>query len=292
MKTRSSHYDRQSNSWVGVDAERLRHGGPKHNASSFVPISGFAQANSRRITVMPIDSNLFDSEFAAFFKSERLSEYLYNRVSIHSGNYDGRGPFSGNRAVSNPANLDLDAEMFGGTDLILEGPGVVAKNVTVPKSAVEAFQKGDFVRVRRTILTHEQLLELKRRCDEIGLRGERWALDHERKRLIRAKRSDLAARIEWTSQSRPYQGYDIVSFENSGEKRFIEVKASISQSRQFEISDNEWRRAGELSDKYYIYRITRMEDSPSVKILRDPLALLAEGKLEKKAASWTVTYNP
>ena len=90
---------------------------------------------------MPIESTLFDSEFAAFFKSERISEYLYNRDAIHAGNYDGRGPFSGNRAVPRPADLDFDPAIFGGNNLVLAGPNISAKNVSIPNSAVEAFQR-------------------------------------------------------------------------------------------------------------------------------------------------------
>ncbi|KQS53901.1 hypothetical protein ASG17_13150 [Brevundimonas sp. Leaf363] len=61
----------------------------------------------------------------------------------------------------------------------------------------------------------------------LGLLGEEHVFHHERARLIAADRSDLARKIEWTSQERgDGAGYDIRSFDPSGAERLIEVKAT------------------------------------------------------------------
>ena len=109
--------------------------------------------------------------------------------------------------------------------------------------------------------------------------------------MSRAGHRDLANQIVWVSQTHPYEGYDILSFDNNGTRRLIEVKATVSVSKRFEISDNEWRRADELRAQYQIYRVTSIESAPSLKQLPDPVSLLAAGRLSKTASSWAVTYK-
>jgi hypothetical protein len=61
---------------------------------------------------------------------------------------------------------------------------------------------------------------------EIGLEGERYVYEHERRKLKRASRPDLAARVEMVSVSGSDWGYDIRSFEKDGTELHIEVKAT------------------------------------------------------------------
>jgi len=65
--------------------------------------------------------------------------------------------------------------------------------------------------------------------DENGRLGEEHVLIAERARLKRAKRLDLVERVRWVSQESVAEGYDILSFEDTGVERFIEVKATGGQ---------------------------------------------------------------
>lgn len=284
-------FDRQSGAWVGIDNRRLSHGGTTHNASTFLPAAGFGKIPTSGVLALPMESNLFTVEFASFFKVESLAEYIFNCDAIHLGTYDGKGRYSGNGVVRKPSRLRLDEGAIGGAELVLSGPRSITKSITAKQSAIEAILSGNNRKVRRLKLTREELLEIKRRCDEIGLEGERWGLAYERRRLIRAKRSDLANKISWVSQTYPYEGYDIASFEADGRQRFIEVKTTISNSKRFEISDSEWRRAGELKDRYYVYRITSISTAPALKILHDPVSMLSADQLTRTGSSWVVTYK-
>ncbi|MGB7344334.1 MAG: DUF3883 domain-containing protein, partial [Pirellulaceae bacterium] len=61
----------------------------------------------------------------------------------------------------------------------------------------------------------------------LGSAGEQFILNYERARLISLGRDSLASRIEHTSKVRgDHEGYDILSFEDSGEERLIEVKTT------------------------------------------------------------------
>jgi Domain of unknown function (DUF3883) len=88
--------------------------------------------------------------------------------------------------------------------------------------------------------------------EENGRLSEEHVLNAERGRLRRAKRPDLVDAIRWISQESVAEGYDIVSFETTGEQRFIEVKSTAGRHSTFEMSDNEWQRACE----YYICRVS------------------------------------
>jgi len=73
----------------------------------------------------------------------------------------------------------------------------------------------------------------------------------------------MIRKIRWISQESVAEGYDIISFETTGEKRFIEVKSTAGRHNTFEMSDNEWQKACNLEDQYYICRVMNVRDGPS-----------------------------
>jgi hypothetical protein len=102
----------------------------------------------------------------------------------------------------------------------------------------------------------------------------------------------LAAKIHWISQKSVAEGYDIVSFEETGEERFIEVKATAGRHNTFEMSDNEWKEACRLGERYVISRVTNVRLRPTAIYIRNPRQLEIEGKVQKTATGWRVTYRP
>ena len=69
-----------------------------------------------------------------------------------------------------------------------------------------------------------------RKLRKLGDRGEKIALDLERKRLSSLGKEDLAKKVERVSLKSDALGYDILSFETDGTERFIEVKATRSKA--------------------------------------------------------------
>ena len=68
-------------------------------------------------------------------------------------------------------------------------------------------------------------------------------------------------KLEWVSRTDDSLGYDIRSY-NVDEKRemYIEVKTTTGSSTSpFYISENEIDKSRELKDKYYIYRLYKMD---------------------------------
>jgi hypothetical protein len=289
-------YETDSEIYVGVDSQRIDEGGPTGNASSFFDKEGLGFAKPDRISVLPRKAALFAKgiEYHAFVNPLRLPEYLFNIKEIHSGTYQGDGLYSGKPSrKKGPISLQVDEGAVGGDVLVLSGPKPPARTgqPKIEKRTIEAFEKGKLPKKRRKI-SPEEFLKIKRTMEENGRLGEEHVLKAERTRLKRAKRLDLAAKISWVSQESVAEGYDILSFEVTGEERFIEVKATSGKQNTFEMSDNEWRKACELGEQYYISRVVNVRDDPSHTHIRNPQQLELQGKVEKTSTGWRVTYHP
>jgi len=111
-----------------------------------------------------------------------------------------------------------------------------------------------------------------RKLKKLGDRGEKIVMDLEKKRLNDAGRENLAKKIKRVSLKSDLLGYDILSFETDGTKRFIEVKATRSKvgAANFLYTANELRTAKE-SYNYYIYMVYDVtSESPKVWAIRNP----------------------
>lgn len=67
-------------------------------------------------------------------------------------------------------------------------------------------------------------------------------------------------------------GYDVESSDLlSGEKRYIEVKGASKRPEKREVTINEWRKAIELGDNYYIYYVLGLGESEGeIRIIKNP----------------------
>ena len=287
-------YDEESEIFVGANAERLAHGGNTSNASTFFDNTGLERASSTRLLVEPYPSRLFGgTEYHAFISGPRFAEYFFNSPQIHAGLYKGGGPFSV-RADGYPSasrNLRIDADMTGGDVLVMSTQEGALVPLGPDGRLVQALEVGDRAQLRKARLTPEAFARIQRRAEENGFLGEQLVVNLERAHLIREGRTDLAARVEWTSQQWVDAGFDIRSFSIDGADRFIEVKTTEGTRRVFEMSDNEWKAAARIGDAYSIYRVTRIRRRPEVRMLRDPINMLEQGSIKRTASGWRVSYR-
>lgn len=101
----------------------------------------------------------------------------------------------------------------------------------------------------------DDLLENYLKNQDTGLEGELFVLKYERNELIKKNRSDLAIKVEHVSLINDSIGYDILSFDEFGNKKYIEVKSSVSNYKSnFFLTDNEMKTINRL-ENYYIYRV-------------------------------------
>jgi len=109
-------------------------------------------------------------------------------------------------------------------------------------------------------------LELEARNRSLGLAGEEFAIRFEGERLWRAGQKRLADKIEHVARTRgDGEGYDILSFKESGEERLIEVKTTtFGPYTPLFVTRNELDVSEERPDEYYIYRLFDFRDDPKL----------------------------
>lgn len=117
---------------------------------------------------------------------------------------------------------------------------------------------------RTRVPTTVNWLERESRNRSLAGAGEKLALDFEHRRLWKAKRRDLADRLEHVSTTKgDGLGFDILSFELSGDERLIEVKTTgFGPMTPFFASRNEVAVSEERANAYFIYRLYDFRKEP------------------------------
>ena len=108
---------------------------------------------------------------------------------------------------------------------------------------------------------------------QLGTAGEAFVLDVERHRLERENRSDLAGKVRWVAhEDGDGAGYDILSFEKTGQERLIEVKTTNGALKTpFYMTRNERSVAEQNADVWQLYRVHLFAQKPSICPLKPPL---------------------
>lgn len=130
--------------------------------------------------------------------------------------------------------------------------------------------------------------ERDRRNRALGLAGEEFVLDVERRRLFAANRPDLASKIRWVAQEEgDGAGYDILSFGTSGEPYLLEIKTTNGSARTpFFLSRNECDLASERPQDWFIYRVHTFSTQPRIFTITPPL----DNALHLRPESWRASF--
>jgi len=99
---------------------------------------------------------------------------------------------------------------------------------------------------------------------DVGLWGEKVALDYERWRLVKAGKAGLADKIEWVSQTQgDGLGFDILSRNDNGTDRYIEVKATkLTKQAPFYFSALEYDFSKRNKTNFFLYRVFNLHADP------------------------------
>ncbi|HWG06657.1 MAG TPA: DUF3883 domain-containing protein [Beijerinckiaceae bacterium] len=111
---------------------------------------------------------------------------------------------------------------------------------------------------------------------KLGREGEELVLQFERERLKKFERPDLVKKIRWTSQEDgDGAGYDILSFDEKGKERFLEVKTTVGPDvTPFYITRNELSFSSERPDAFRLCRVFDFSMRPRMFELAPPLEKL------------------
>jgi hypothetical protein len=91
----------------------------------------------------------------------------------------------------------------------------------------------------------------------LGEAGEKHVMAHEKRFLTLIGRGDLAENVRWVSRDEgDGAGYDILSFTDRGDRKFIEVKTTLGGIRTpFFMSRNEFAFSTSNADDYNLVRL-------------------------------------
>ncbi len=116
-------------------------------------------------------------------------------------------------------------------------------------------------------------LEREAKNQSLGSAGEEFVIKFEQARLIHAGKELLASKIEHISKTHgDSAGFDILSFEESGQERFIEVKTTAyGPLTPFYITRNELTISQKNDTCYHLYRTFNFRHNPKLFTKSGPL---------------------
>lgn len=119
----------------------------------------------------------------------------------------------------------------------------------------------------------------------LGRAGEDAVLTFEHRRLWEAGKRRLAERVEHVARTKgDGLGYDVLSFETTGEERLIEVKTTRrAELTPFYVTRNEVAVSEAQAARYFLYRLFRFE--------RDPQLFILPGALSKNLILTATEYR-
>jgi hypothetical protein len=234
--------EREKGLLVGIDSRRLAHGGPTHNASTFVYLPSFEKLSGDSWFPLRTSTQLFESEYQIYFEPTFLVSYLRQHESLHK---------------SGLAQLPA---------------------VPVAEDVVDRLDLYS-VNGSKTKLSYDQQIELALKKMQIGRIGEGVVVKAERKRLSKSGKPNLVKKINWVSQTQPYLGYDILSYDVKAQKEYVEVKASLNEVRRFYFTANEMRVAEMRGDSYRLVCVSHVMTQPLLREFRNPIEAISGGVL-------------
>ncbi len=100
----------------------------------------------------------------------------------------------------------------------------------------------------------------------LGHAGELFVMELEARRLLAAGKKALSERIEHVASTQgDGLGYDVLSFEEDGRERLIEVKTTaFGELTPFYVSRNELERSRIDAERYRLYRVFGFRERPRV----------------------------
>ncbi len=182
-----------------------------------------------------------------------LAEVVVERVSI-------------NPTLRYIAAFDADRPM-----VMPEVDDILSVLTEAPQSGVEVNKVRESAAFQPRLSTN--YIEREARNRSLGAAGEAFVLAYERARLIKSGQEALAAKIEHTSKVRgDHEGYDILSFDASGEERLIEVKTTkYGVQTPFFVTRNEVAVSERHSQRYQVYRMFSFRQTPRLYTLAGSL---------------------
>lgn len=227
------------------------------------------------------------------FKHQNISAILNNAGFPYIVGYKPRGNFQGlledvvtDQLLENAELNMLSAAAVARQDFATPGSAdLLSIKVDPPKGHTGNSSAAYRVAESRQPQTKRNYVEIEGRNAALGLAGEKLVMSYEHERLWCAGHRQLADRIEHVAVSKgDHLGYDILSFEESGRKRLIEVKTTqFGPMTPFFATRNEVNVSIELSDHYQLYRVFSFQ--------KDARLFALEGAIGSRCELTPITFS-
>ena len=152
---------------------------------------------------------------------------------------------------------------LGKKDFSIEKPVSLLATEGIIQVEIPVIGSNPFLGNKKTFKTRKGIDQKKVDSErkDLGLLGEELVFEYERTLLTRSHLDDLASKIIHISVIEgDGAGYDILSYTQSGENKFIEVKTTTGPvNTPFYMSTNEVEFSKQNSQSYYLYRVFELK---------------------------------
>lgn len=108
-------------------------------------------------------------------------------------------------------------------------------------------------------------LEREQSNTSLGSKGEMLVIEYEKWRLINIGKENLAEKIEWIASNDDGAGFDILSKNENGSDRYIEVKTTkLSKDTPIFFSKNEYEFSKRKATDFHLYRLFNFNKTPKM----------------------------
>ena len=249
----------------------------------------YNKAAHRRTLVQSLSRR---SEQSIEFKHANISAVLIELGFPYISGYKPRSNYQGLLYEIVTDRLASDAELQRVAAADADRPIVVPEVddilgvLTTPPSAQRREQAATERRLPHRAYS-VNYLEREARNRSLGVAGELFVINFERARLISADEERLAGKIEHISRKQgDGAGFDILSFDESGAERLIEVKTTkYGRETPFFVSRNEVAVSESRATNYRLYRLFGFCEEPRMFTLAGALSLTCRLSAESYLAT-------
>ena len=238
-----------------------------------------------------IESGLQRSGASVEFKHRNISAVLANLNCPWLPGY--RPAFQYQRSLLDAVLRARGSDMFRNTvEVVLSSPNVLSADnwrlhdVFVPKPSASVVPKELREHIER-ILRKIDPAERDQRNRDLGAVGEEFVLKVEKAKLVALGKGDLAGDVRRISLVDDGAGYDILSFDEEGRERFIEVKTTAGVAEiPFYITPNELK-VSHAKPGWMLYRVHQAHNEQRIFTVEPPI----EAAFRMSTALWKASLN-
>lgn len=205
-------------------------------------------------------------------KYSRLLYYLFGKVN-EKWEYQKIGVVNKDKGKKKISNFDESMPLKKDINSTL----TQAPKVEIEFQEDRVLPKVDFEKRERERSVRGELAELK-------------VVEYEKNKLIKLGMKREASKVKHISKKNDAAGYDVLSFNEDGTKKYIEVKSTVGKNTSFYISVHEklFAEQSKYKNDYWIYFISKTKNNYIVKEIHNPFLIEKKDLLNIQATQFKV----